>query len=587
MRKEDITRYWKMSLHWILTVILLTFAWTGVLPQETNRVVFSLGKFQNLTVPHNTTVEALVSRVPPDVTHITVQFHTRNRNATLSYSQVPSPGSAHTAVDAGLLSSLLPLQTSVTWFLLSPDGDPISGIGVILPYTTRDPVPGGCSWNHDLMIDPNVHLQYNLFETSIHFAPGNIGYARGATPPLCDAAEGRLEYDIHRYFLPAGDLSEETLLYHIQRAASLQNAQDHGNGVVTLSVANGTLVMLSVANGMSAVLSVANETWVSFRSTPGRGVIYSVVVRDVMLNTTASYVPAHTYACSFTPLLDGCLTLGKISTKLFFTLCGAGGLFVCFFGHRFFKCELFWMGYVFAAFIVFIIITKTSILAYDFRLALTALMGVVGGVLLVLCWWRFGSVMACVVVVGLILGFLLAAIVFYTPLGDLPVFHSSVVFWVTFSCITLAVPLFFVRWPREGNIASCGVVGAYAVVLAVNAYEYTSLSYITLDILKRFLNSNFSRKFIAVPLQNIDFGMMTVWVVLGVSGIVLQLHRERSRPFFPPSPYIMWSQARERRKTNVLDPSHHVPPLPGRLCARLRALYQRSEPADEQTPLLL
>lgn len=39
------------------------------------------------------------------------------------------------------------------------------------------------------------------------------------------------------------------------------------------------------------------------------------------------------------------------------------------------------------------------------------------------------------------------------------------------------------------------------VVLAVNAYVYTSLSYITLDVLKRFLNENFSRAFISVPLQ--------------------------------------------------------------------------------------
>lgn len=55
----------------------------------------------------------------------------------------------------------------------------------------------------------------------------------------------------------------------------------------------------------------------------------------------------------------------------------------------------------------------------------------------------------------------------------------------------------------QGNILTCGVVGGYTVVLAVNAYTYTSLSYITLDVLKRFLNDSFSRVFISVPLQNI------------------------------------------------------------------------------------
>lgn len=84
-----------------------------------------------------------------------------------------------------------------------------------------------------------------------------------------------------------------------------------------------------------------------------------------------------------------------------------------------------------------------------------------------------------------------------------------------------------------------------------------------------------------------DFILISVWAVLTVMGIAVQLYRERSRPFFPPSPYVMWRQERERRKTNVLDPSHHTPSLPARLFARLRQLTQRSVSAGERTPLLL
>ncbi|KAJ8268800.1 hypothetical protein COCON_G00114070 [Conger conger] len=555
-----------MSHFWTFAVLLI-FTWTGALTQDENRVVFSLGTFRNVTVPQNTTVQAVVSRIPSDVTRIVVQFHARNRNVTLSYTQVPSAGSAHTAADTGLLSPLLPQQTSLAWFLLSSHRRPVTGIGAILPYRAADPVPGACSLENDLKMDPNIHLRYNLFQTSIRFAPAHTGYARGGSPLACNATQERLEYDVYRYFLPTGDLSELTLLYHLQITASTQGMKDHGSKVATLSLTNGTSA--------------------SFSSTPGQGVIYSVIVRDVGRNTSASYVPAHSYGCSFSSLLDGCLTLGRISTKVFFTLCGVGGLFVCFFGHRFFKCEMFWMGYVFAAVIFFVLLTKTTVLDYDIRLALAAVMGVVGGAVLVLSWWRFGSIMACVLVVGLILGFLLAAIVFYTPLGDLAVFRSAVAFWVTFSCIMVVVPLLFVRWPREGNIVSCGVSGGYAVVLSVNAYVCTSLSYITLDILKRFINTDFNRDFIRVPLRDIDLGMLTVWAVLGASGIALQLYRERQRPFFPPSPYVLWRQARERRKTNVLDPSHHVPGLPGRMRARIQGLLRKTEPADERTPLLL
>nr|XP_019955397.1 PREDICTED: transmembrane 7 superfamily member 3 [Paralichthys olivaceus] len=469
----------------LLLLLLLLHSMREVRAQVENRVIFLPGTFQNVSLSQNETVQAVVSRIPPEVAFITLQFHTQHRNVTLSYNRV----------------------------------------------------------------------------------------RKGDTPPLCDEStepttRWRLQYDIYQYFLPENDLLESSLFRGIQEMADTQGMMAHGKRVMTL---------------LSTDMSMA-----VFNSIPGQGVIYSVIVRDPLLNTSASYIPVHTYACSFASTLDSCETLGKISTKVFFTITGLVGLFVCFFGHRFFKCELFCMGFSFAAFFFFVLITRTTDLTYDLRLVLSAMIGVVGGVLLVMSWWRFGSVMVCIVVVGLMLGFLIASTVLFTPLGDIDVFRNSdVVFWVTFCCILVIVPLFFVRWPREGNITTCGVVGAYAVILAVNAYMYTSLSFITLNILKRLQNNNFSAVFTDVPFQTIDYIMITVWVVLGVSGIVLQLYRESSRPFFPPSPYLMWLQERERRRTNVLDPSHHFPPLPNRLLARARQLTRRMEPAGEHTPLLL
>ncbi|XP_078098872.1 transmembrane 7 superfamily member 3 [Sander vitreus] len=557
----------------LLLLLLLLPLGCEVQAQVENRVVFLPGAFQNVSVSQNETVQVVVSRIPPEVAFITLQFHTQHRNATLSYTRMPGRGLSMTAADSGLLSTLQPGQAFLSLFLSSPDADTVAGTGVILPYSSTDPVPGACNMEFNLDIDPNVYIHYNLYETTIRFAPANLGYERGELPLACDESterttRWRLQYDIYQYFLPENDRSERSLFKGIQAVADIQGMVENGKRVLTLLSSDMTMAV--------------------FNSIPGQGVIFSVVVRDPLLNTSASYVPAHTYACSFASTLDGCQTLGKISTKFFFTVAGLAGLFVCFFGHRFFKCELFCMGFSFATFFFFVLITRTTGLDYDICLALSAVIGVVGGVLLVMSWWRFGSVMACIVVVGLMLGFLIAATVLFTPLGDLDLFRrSDAVFWVTFCCIMLIVPLFFLRWPREGNIVTCGIVGAYAVILAVNAYVYTSLSYITLNILKRFLNNNFNAAFTDVPFQAIDYVLITVWVVLGVCGIVLQLYRERSRPFFPPSPYLMWLQERERRKTNVLDPSHHFPPLANRLLARARQLTKRMEPAGEHTPLLL
>ncbi|KAM9327420.1 transmembrane 7 superfamily member 3 [Pholidichthys leucotaenia] len=541
--------------------------------QVENQVIFLPGTFQNLNVSQNETVQAVVSMIPSEVSFIMMQFHTQYHNATLSYTTKPALGLSVTAEDSGILSVLAPGQTSVSLFLSSPDNDTVSGTGVILPYFSTDPVPGACNMEFNLDIDPNIYIDYNLYETMIRFAPANLGYKRGETPPSCDNSKDtttrwRLQYDVYQYFLPENDLSERSLFSGIQAVADKQGVMEKGRRVMTLQ-----------SSDLSRV---------AFTSIPGQGVIYSVIVRDPLLNTSASYVPVHTYACSFTSVLDTCKTLGRVSTKIFFTITGLAGLFICFFGHRYFKCELFCMGFGFAAFFFFVLITRTTDLTYDKRLVVSAVVGVVGGVVLVMSWWRFGSVMACVIVVGLMLGFLTASTVLFTPLGDLDVFRKSdVVFWMTFSCIMIFVPLLFIRWPRQGNITTCGVVGAYAVVLAVNAYVYTSLSFITLNILKRLLNNNFNAAFTDVPFQTVDYAMISVWVVLGVGGIVLQLYRERSRPFFPPSPYLMWLTEWERRRTNVLDPSHHVPSLPARVLARLRQITRRAEPAGEHTPLLL
>ncbi|XP_077450265.1 transmembrane 7 superfamily member 3 isoform X1 [Stigmatopora argus] len=559
-------------MFWWVWLLLLHLK-CGVQAQDENRVFFLPGAFQNVSVSGNETVQAVTTGIPAEVAFATAQLHTQRHNVTLSYSTTPVFGLSSTAVDTGILLPLLPGQTTFTLFLFSADGSPVTSTGVILPFSSTDPVPGGCNIEFNLNIDPNIYLRYNLFETTIQFAPANLGYERGDPPPSCDTNTGkntrwRLQYDIYRYFLPENDLSERSLFDAVQAVADVEGMAESGKLIMTLS-------------------SVERSALV-FTSIPGQGVIYSVIVRDPILNTSASYVPVHTYACSFASKMDGCQTLGKITTKMFFTITGMAGLFVCFFGHRFFKSELFCMGFSFSAFFFFVLITRTTALDYDIRLAVSALVGVVGGVLLVMSWWRFGSVVACVVVVGLMLGFLVASTVLFTPLGDLDVFRQSdAVFWVTFCSIMIIVPLFFMRWPREGNITTCGVIGAYAVILSVNAYIYTSLSYITLNILKRLLNNNFNAMFTDVPFQTIDYNMMTLWVVLAVNGVVLQLFRERSRPFFPPSPYLMWLQERERRKTNVLDPSHHFPPLHNRFLARARQLTRRMEPAGEHTPLLL
>lgn len=535
----------------------------------------SLGRFTEIKLNVSSPVEFILQNIPSNVSFILFQVHSQYANMTLSITKIPSVNDSETGSDAGLLTDLRTNQTVCTWYLETSSADPLLATALTIPYTERDPIPGACNLEFNLDTDPNVYLQYNLYETVIMFAPANVGHAREATPLACDVQTGpesrwRLQYDIYQYFLPENNLNDSVLLAHLQKMS---------------------LVPLISANGIKlATLTSSDRTTMSFSSIPGEGVIYNVVVRDPVLNTSAAYVPVHTYACSFTAAMDSCATLGKVSTKVFFTLCAVFGLFICFFGHRFLKIDFFSMGFIIFGFFMFVLLTTVTHLNHDARLSLTAMTGVIGGLMLVGYWWRFGCIYLCILLVGLVLGFLVAAIVFFTPIGDYSTFRNDSIFWLTFTCIALLVPACLLPFPKILNILSCSVVGSYAVVLAIDSYLYTSLSYITLNILKRALNRDFSIAYSSVPFQRNDFIIIAVWVVLVVSGVMTQLYRERERPSFPPTPYVIWKRDRERRITNILDPIYHTPPLKERLLAsfaRLGDFFRKEQPLGERTPLLL
>ncbi|ELW72530.1 Transmembrane 7 superfamily member 3 [Tupaia chinensis] len=429
------------------------------------------------------------------------------------------PNSSGTGTDKGLVFLLRPEQSMCTWYLETSDAEPVQNVAIPLSYSETDPIPGGCNLEFDLDNDPNIYLEFNFFATTIKFAPANLGFARGADPPPCDVGMGRdsrwrLQYEVYQYFLPENDLTEEVLLKHVQRMATVPDVKANAAKVVTLTA--------------------DDKTSVSFSSLGGQGVIYNVIVWDPFLNTSAAYVPAHTYACNFEAKEGNCASL--------------------------------------------------------VRLILTAVAGSAGGIVLVATWWRFGTLFLCMLCVGLVLGFLISSVAFFTPLGNIKVFRDDGVFWVTFSCIAVLIPIVFMGCLRILNILTCGIIGSYSVVLAVDSYLYTSLSYITFNVLRRALNTDFQGALTNVPFQTNDFIVLAVWGMLAVSGISFQIRRERGRQFFPPHPYKLWKQERERRVTNILDPSYHIPPLRERLYGRLtqiKELFRKEQPTGERTPLLL
>ncbi|KAM9173231.1 transmembrane 7 superfamily member 3 [Pangshura tecta] len=558
-----------------LLVLGLVCGREALVSSSAGRLELSLDKFRNVLLNKTIPVEAVIRNIASNVTVVIFQVHSHQKNVTISFDKNSSANSSGTGVDKGLVSILRPQQSVCTWYLQSPDASQVLSTAVSFAYSERDPIPGGCNLEFNLEVDPNIYLEYNLIDTRIKFAPANLGYARGANPPACDSGTGqnsrwRLHYDIYQYFLPENDLSETALLNHLRKMSDVQSVRASGIRLVSLTT--------------------DEKTNVHFSSLPGQGVIYNVIVWDPLWNTSAAYVPVHTYACSLTALVDNCYSLRRLSTKIFFTTFAVLGLFICFFGHRFWKTDLFYMGFIVTGFIFFIVFARIASLSYDVCLILTGVAGLVGGLLLVAYWWRFGFVLLCMLIVGLVLGFFFSSVIFFTPLGDYKVFRDDAVFWVTFSCIALMVPIVFVGCPRILNILACGIIGSYSVILAIACYLYTSLAYITLDLLRRILNDDFSQAYTNAPFQTNDFIILAVWGMLAVGGIMVQLRRERREVPFPPHPYRIWKRERERRITNILDPSHHIPPLRERIhnkLSQIKEFFRKEQPAGERTPLLL
>lgn len=69
-------------------------------------------------------------------------------------------------------------QVTLTWQDVSVCCQAESLIKCMFILPVLDPVPGACNIEFNLDIDPNVYLHYNLYETTIRFAPANIGYER-------------------------------------------------------------------------------------------------------------------------------------------------------------------------------------------------------------------------------------------------------------------------------------------------------------------------------------------------------------------------------------------------------------------------
>ncbi|XP_077994271.1 transmembrane 7 superfamily member 3-like [Glandiceps talaboti] len=514
-------------MYFILLPISHSF---DVVPME-----IKLGKPTDITLPRNARYKFTLANITDlNDTVAVFQIHTQYKNISASLGVVPTSDTAMNRSDVGLITELQIPQSIANWYVNNSYNQTVATQVTALLYKNDDPIPGACNFEFDLTNDPNIHLHYNIYETYIDFQKANVGWSRGGKQSLCDRPPPkptprlRLVYDVYQYFLPEHNLLESVLFDGLQKMSTVKSILKHGMKIATVDG--------------------SNKPTLSASSFHGQGVVYNIIVQDPLKGTSAAYVPVSSYGCSFTAKVDGCHMSASPTSLVTVTIFGVLGLMLCFAGHRYFKTEIFIFGFLMFALVFYIILGAIADLSHLVQLLVPAAFGLLGGSLLVLYWWRFGSEVWCVLVAGLLLGYLFASTVFFTPFGDLEVWVSNADYGLCFACFVLIIPVFLIYFAKQLNILSCCIVGSYLFIVAVSSYIYTSLGYIVLNPLKRVLMSDYDKAYTSVPFQRNDYILVTTWIVLTAAGLSVQFYRERGREF-PPCPYKEWKRKRSEQTT--------------------------------------
>ncbi|XP_037569814.1 transmembrane 7 superfamily member 3 [Dermacentor silvarum] len=483
--------------------------------------------------------------IPSDASFLLFQAHAQNVPVTISYSAdtPPDKTESDTGTNTGLVVVLKAWDTDATTFIHNPSVDNVTLLLVVSLHGSKDPVPGGCNMEFPVEVSPFLRLVLKSTELAVEFQHASSGVPREAQTSKCSRSLPLFRYDLYVYYLDQWDLSEDHYLTAVSKMLDPSSVKS-----------NAHLVKAYRENPKTRAL---------FLTYPGEGAVYSVLVEQVTWDGQiheAAYVPIATYGCLWYTQSETCRRLESAWGLVVALLLSIAGLIICFRGHRFFSFQMFFFGFLafsLISFMVFIAITRAS--ARDGLLA-ALLGGALGGLLWMAIWWLFAIPVLSISLSGLFLGFLVAAVLLFTPLGEVAFLQSSLSYWVFVSCIMLLPTVLLLPQARLLSVLSCCLVGGYCTILAADQYLGTSLSYVVLNVVRRSLVPGGYQASNTVPFQLNDLLLSLTWAALFVLGTVLQLWSERGRAPFPQSPYHKWIRDRSSAGQPLLATTPQVPP---------------------------
>ncbi|XP_029636768.1 transmembrane 7 superfamily member 3 [Octopus sinensis] len=451
------------------------------------------------------------------------EVHSVRGNLTLSLTEVPFEDEAVRGRNLGVVTILKPEQDTAEWFLYTNN---FTGIALIYvkAYTQNDPLPGGCNQEFNLENDANIKVRYPKLLTNVDFQWSNGGFSRLMLPPSCEdvVMQTSLHYHVFVYFMNEVQTDDMSALQAVKKMLSVDDILETGRYVKLIhnnNIEKSDLNLVSYPCVSAVVNLVVTQS--------SNGIL-----------TSAAYVPT-----VINPDLLQCEeNKNDVLTIIISCFTILLGFLLCFFGHRYFKTELFIFGAIAGFLIAHITVSALWTHSLTVVLCTDIISAFVAGVLWLLVWTSLGIPVISVLMVSLVAGYLVSCILFFTPFGNLKYWENDFNYGMTFASGTMLLPVVFLAYTKLLNIICCALVGSYAIVFSIDILTYGIIRYIFLNSFHHMIYANFNKALAVTPFQKNDMILAGLWVGFFVAGVIFQLFSEKGRAPFPPASNIFCCQ---------------------------------------------
>ncbi|XP_039748199.1 transmembrane 7 superfamily member 3-like [Pararge aegeria] len=502
-------------LKFIILHLLLLFILADTASSQNVSVILPLNKtiswenkelysdFFNLN--STSTLQVDFAYLNKNVSYIIFQVHSHLYNITL-YNNTYTTGSYVSGSNLGMYSSVKPKLD--TFFIYNPNLINLRLFISVFGYGVADPIPGGCNMEFLLPISPFMQTKYTKDYVLVDAAA-----AKDISDTTCNSMD-KAYVLFYQLYLPERHYDADNYFDGLRKMMTIEAITEFGEYIP------------QSGDRLRRMLSAY----------PGTGAVYVAIAFSASNTSSYSvYVPTTSYACA--PLDDdGCEILDDSLSQLICASLIFFGLFVCYFGHRFFKTEMFLIGLLSGAIITYILITLIADLDRPALLGASVLSGMCFGAIWLSFWWFYGMPLFTVLLSTLNVGFLFSAIIYFGLPGGLLALQSDLNFWTLFISVMLLTSLLLVSMTFLSNILCCAILGAYATIYPMDYYFGSNLKYIIINTLRRATVPQFNKAVLSPPFEWRDALMTLLWLALAITGFLFQHFHNRGRPPFPPPP---------------------------------------------------